>query len=62
MKLKTLKDIDFEKVIFKEGINIDLKKLLKQEAIKHIKEALRKRKNVFNAWMYSMDITEDDLK
>lgn len=35
---------------------------VRKEAIKHMKECLKKQKNPLKAWMYSLDIKEEDLK
>jgi len=58
-KLKTLKEIEFEIKEIKGKILLpgEVRKL----TIKHMKDALKKNKNMFKAWMYSMDIVEGDL-
>ncbi len=59
--LKTLKDLHTEAGRFEDSDVDDFKVVIREEAIKHIVDCLKKQKNPFEAWKHSMNITSEDL-
>ena len=62
MTIETLDDLICEELDCGYGFSHVTKEQLRELAIKHMKECLRKRKNPLNAWMKSLDIKPEDLK